>query len=639
MMSYYARIARILPLLAVAALVVMAVPKGTSATPVFTVTTTADSGAGSLRDAITMANSNAGADTILFDTNVFPPDSPATIHLATNLPEIMGHDGVSIDGSNAGVILHGIGGNDADGLTFGPFASDANNITIRNLTLQNMKYAIYFSVQNVSDVTIDDVTINQFTGTSGTGINVFGDSTVENVTVQNTTVDGTGFYGLDVYSLTGTSKIGINNSSFLNNNSAGVNVGSSGTVDTVVVSDTTATGNGGDGLTVYGSEDISNINITGLTANENDQAGVSLFSSGNLNGLTAQNIEAKSNGFAGFSAGTSAGMTLSNTSITGGDFWGNTQGVSISAGTINGFTIEDSTATDNSYMGIGSAGNGIAFASLSGGGTGNFIESNEFAGNSAAGISITGDTTVTITGNSTHDNGGLGIDLNADGVTLNDAGDVDTGPNGLLNFPVFTGVAYNGSSIQGSTPNAITGTGACSGCLIDLYLADGDPSGYGEGETYLGSAFADDNGDFTVAICDFPAGASVTGTTRIPTGGTSEFSLNYVMPFDSVPCVEPQMVIWGDWNCSDAADPVDALLDLRYDAGLSTNTGACPPIGTTVVRTPEGGALLWGDLDCSGDAGPIDALKGLRIDAGLSVSQGDSCPEPKSEIGVIAPPD
>ncbi len=59
----------------------------------FTVTNTNDSGAGSLRQAITDANSSAGADTIKFN---IPGTGVKTISLSTELPEIT--EAVTIDG-------------------------------------------------------------------------------------------------------------------------------------------------------------------------------------------------------------------------------------------------------------------------------------------------------------------------------------------------------------------------------------------------------------------------------------------------------------------------------------------------------------------------------------------------------------
>ena len=70
---------------------------------IIVVTDTADSGPGTLRQALEDARPG---DTITFDADVFPPKSPATIYLARELPPIeQGH--LVIDASSAGVILDG----------------------------------------------------------------------------------------------------------------------------------------------------------------------------------------------------------------------------------------------------------------------------------------------------------------------------------------------------------------------------------------------------------------------------------------------------------------------------------------------------------------------------------------------------
>lgn len=67
------------------------------------VTSTADSGSGTLR---TCLESTVSGGIITFDPAVFPPGSPATINPATQLPTIT-QGSLTIDGSNAGVILNG----------------------------------------------------------------------------------------------------------------------------------------------------------------------------------------------------------------------------------------------------------------------------------------------------------------------------------------------------------------------------------------------------------------------------------------------------------------------------------------------------------------------------------------------------
>jgi hypothetical protein len=91
-----------------------------------------------------------------------------------------------------------------------------------------------------------------------------------------------------------------------------------------------------------------------------------------------------------------------------------------------------------------------------------------------------------------------------------------------------------------------------------------------------------------------------------------------------------QQVAWGNNNCSGdgtaAPDPVDGLFALRFDGGLSTDTGACPGMGAPVALVVAS-ALMWGDVDCDGSVNPVDSLKILRFDGGLEVSQEAGCPE------------
>ncbi|HEY5625404.1 MAG TPA: hypothetical protein VIT93_02835 [Dehalococcoidia bacterium] len=91
--------------------------------------------------------------------------------------------------------------------------------------------------------------------------------------------------------------------------------------------------------------------------------------------------------------------------------------------------------------------------------------------------------------------------------------------------------------------------------------------------------------------------------------------------------------IWGDHNCSGAADPIDALLTLRYDAGLSANTGECPDFGQ-VVEVAGASPHPWGDVDCMNGVSPVDSLKLLRFDVGLNVSQAQGCPKIGTTVSV-----
>ena len=132
-----------------------------------------------------------------------------------------------------------------------------------------------------------------------------------------------------------------------------------------------------------------------------------------------------------------------------------------------------------------------------------------------------------IRGNSIYGNGMLGIDLSGDKVTPNDPGDPDTGPNELQNFPVLTGVQASGGQTRVSgTLNSIPG----KTYHLDFFAGGScDPSGYGQGEQYLGSTQATTdsggNASFQATLNARLTGSGVvTSTATDPDGNTSEFS-------------------------------------------------------------------------------------------------------------------
>ncbi|MCA9438863.1 MAG: right-handed parallel beta-helix repeat-containing protein, partial [Candidatus Omnitrophica bacterium] len=115
----------------------------------------------------------------------------------------------------------------------------------------------------------------------------------------------------------------------------------------------------------------------------------------------------------------------------------------------------------NGALGRPNAGRGV---NISRGSSNNLVGGEtEGAGNVVAfsadhGVRVREGTANAILGNSIHSNDLLGIQLNNDGVTLNDPLDVDVGPNGLQNFPEIRSATTTESevTVQGvlnSTPD------------------------------------------------------------------------------------------------------------------------------------------------------------------------------------------
>jgi parallel beta-helix repeat protein len=123
-----------------------------------------------------------------------------------------------------------------------------------------------------------------------------------------------------------------------------------------------------------------------------------------------------------------------------------------------------------------------------------------------------------ITQNSIFDNTGLGIDMAFDGVTMNDLGDADAGPNNLQNCPevIFAGGVNSTSQIQvrlNSTPNTTF--------RIEFFSNE---TAVLEGQLFIGSMSATTDGAGNFSGTFQPPGPLIVGQF-ITTTATSVFTL------------------------------------------------------------------------------------------------------------------
>ncbi len=163
------------------------------------------------------------------------------------------------------------------------------------------------------------------------------------------------------------------------------------------------------------------------------------------------------------------------------------------------------------------------------------------------GILVEGGSVNTIRANSIHDNKGLGIDLGNDGATPNDEGDGDPGPNNLQNFPVFSSAApaLAGSPSAGTRVQGVLHSSPSTTYDLDFYGNDACvrfPKDFLEGRSYLGSgqvstdAFGEGPFDIMVPGTLGP-GERISATATDPDGNTSEFSQR--LPFAITPASGP----------------------------------------------------------------------------------------------------
>jgi hypothetical protein len=524
------------------AMLLAAAPLGANT---YTVINTSDSGAGSLRQAITDANGNAGADAIHFNIPGSDPGCDAggvcTIAPLSALPTIA--DAVTIDGytqPGAAVNTSANGTNAVlkialSGANFGSdgLSIDAANVTIRGLVIGG-GFASGISRNAVVNLDSNAKVIGCFIGVHADGQSAWPNlihgiffAYTSDITIGGTAladrnlISGNVQKGISVNTEFGTSSLVIQGN--LVGTSAAANAGIP---------------NGGDG-----------VSVTSFGAGASIMVGGSAAGAGNV-------ISANSG--PGLEITTLSGATAT---VQGNSIGTDASGVHALGNLSYGIVVEGKDVT------IGGPAAGQGNTIVNNGLPGIWVDANSSA-------------VATIRGNSMEDNGlaqgwaGLGVDLANDGTaTHNDPLDAD----GFQNFPI----------ILSATPGA--GTTEIQGFLnskastlftLDFYSNPACvrfPRNFLEGVTYLGSGQvttnASGNGTFDVVVpVAIAAGERITATATNPDGSTSEFSQR--LPFSMVPTSGPP-----------PAGTTITISGTNFAAGASVSIGGQP--ATDVVITND----------------------------------------------------
>ena len=85
---------------------------------------------------------------------------------------------------------------------------------------------------------------------------------------------------------------------------------------------------------------------------------------------------------------------------------------------------------------------------------------------------------------------------------------------------------------------------------------------------------------------------------------------------------------WGDVDCSQTINAIDALKVLRYVAGYRIYQDHICYYPDTLVQIEGGPQVQWADADCNGTISSVDALRILRYIGGYHIALITGCPDP-----------
>jgi Right handed beta helix region len=471
---------------------------------VINVTTTADSGPGSLRQAIVCADAQTSASSVSIAFNL-PTNDPGynaskgvwTISVQSPLPALteanLTIDGTTQPGFSKSKTL-GTGGTvGVDALTLSKVAIPVVQIVD---ALPNGGVPVGFNVQSVS-ATIQGLAISGFGS-------VPNDPNNANILVS-AAASGTVIKG-DFVGLLANGSAPLSPYAAVSDGIEAVGSGS-GTIKNSLIESNQGNGvelsSGSNGWVVQGNE------IRGNGVN-----------SGNLGGIDVDN---------GSGNETITGNLLTASWASGIDSYQSS----------GGNQIVDNTITNN---GIGTFSSELD-AGIRLNGSGSLVKSNAISGNFGAGVMVAsgsmGDTITlnSISGNGTIANlagasptGEVGINLLTPSdsvsqgtypfVTPNDPSSTRDGINGLVNFPVFTSTQIQNGQLT------VAGF-ARPGAVLELYLANSAPNGFGQGQTFLGSFTVGSSADLGTGTGTY--GPTVNGVL-VGSDTTHEFQFSIPTP-------------------------------------------------------------------------------------------------------------
>jgi CSLREA domain-containing protein len=449
-------------------------------------------GACTLRAAIQEANALPGLDTILFAIDSGPQTINAGSGFSVTSPLVI--DGTSQPGFAGAPIIevHGGSGNG--------FSISAGGSTVKGLVVNGFSgHGILLSGaggNNVEGCYIGpDLTGTAAVGNSSSGVSISSndnriggrDRSQRNVISGNT---GKGNHG--GVQITGGASGNIVQGNFLGTDATGM----------------AAMGNHGRGVTIHHG---SNNFIGGAL-----QGAGNLVSANRATGIRI--IEGEGNLVMGNWVGVDAGgIPHPGPFLEPGKF-SNDWGVQIRS---NNNTVASNYIAGNRHDGV------LFFDSEM---TGNLVVSNIITQNGLSGIGGYYGFGNRFTNNSVFDNAWIGIELGPhtpDGVTINDALDVDGGSNNQQNYPRLDAASSAGGL---TTVTGVLNSAANTTYTVELFANPScDASGAGEGRYPFGQFTVTTNASGSAAFsfgfgAAVPAGWFVTATATDPGNNTSEFS-------------------------------------------------------------------------------------------------------------------